>query len=116
MPVRQQNGVEAFELNAKRLLAEVRRGINHHVLAAAGNQQGRAQPLIVRIVRLAHAASAAERGKTQGCGGAEYRNFQRSGRHGEKVGTNHRAEPSQTPGVSYGRPLALALASSAATA
>jgi len=27
MPVRQQNGVEAFELNAKRLLAEVRRGI-----------------------------------------------------------------------------------------
>ncbi len=50
MAVRQQNGVEAFQANAEGLLAEVRRGINHHVLAAAGDQQGRAQPLIPRIV------------------------------------------------------------------
>src|SRR5260370_27846189 len=33
--VRQQNGIEAFQPNAERLLAEVRRGINHHVPAAA---------------------------------------------------------------------------------
>src|SRR5207245_6706126 len=50
MTVRQQNGVEAVESNTERLLAEVRSGINHDVLAATGDQQGRAQPHIVWIV------------------------------------------------------------------
>ncbi len=73
--VREQNGVKAFQSNAEGLLAEVRRGINHDVLAAARDQYGRTQPLIVRIVRLAHAAGAAERGNTHGRAGAENGDF-----------------------------------------
>src|SRR5882762_2691367 len=75
MAMREQNGVEAFESNAEGLLAEVRRRINHDVLAAAGDQYGRTQPLIVRIIRLAHAAGAAERGNTHGRAGAENGDF-----------------------------------------
>ena len=75
MTVGEQNGVEAFESDAECLLPEVRSGINHDVLATTGDQQGRAQPLIVRIVRLAHAAGASERGNTHGRAGAEHGDF-----------------------------------------
>src|SRR5712692_4027417 len=112
MAVRQQNGVEAFKSNAERLLAEVRRGIDHHVVAASGDQQGRTQSLIVRITGLAHAARAAERWNTHGGAGAENRDFQRSGRHGESVGSNLCAVPGQTAGRCYGRAFALAWAAS----
>ncbi len=75
MPVGQQDGVQAFQPNAEGLLAEVRRGINHHVLAATGDQQGRAQPFIVRIVRLAHATRASQGRNAHGCARAEYGDF-----------------------------------------
>jgi hypothetical protein len=42
MTVREENCVETLQSNAERLLAEVRRGIDHYILACAGNQQGRA--------------------------------------------------------------------------
>ena len=75
MTVSQQNGVEAVESNTERLLAEVRSGINHNVLAATGDQQGRAQPLIVGIVGLAHAAGASERRNAHGGAGTENSDF-----------------------------------------
>ena len=75
MTVRQQNGVEAVESNTERLLAEVRSGINHNVLAATGDQQGRAQPLIVGIVGLTHAAGTSEGGNTHGGAGTENNDF-----------------------------------------
>jgi len=75
MTVRQQNGVEAVESNTEGLLAEVRRRINHDVLAAAGDQHRRAQPFIVWIGGLAYAARAAERGNTHGGAGTENSHF-----------------------------------------
>jgi len=64
--VRQQNGVETVQSDSERLLAKVRRGVNQHILAAAGDQDRRAQPLIVGIARLAHAARTSERGNSHG--------------------------------------------------
>jgi hypothetical protein len=73
--VREQDCVQAVEANAEGLLAEIRAGVNYHVVAAAGNEQGRAEPLIVGIVRMAHAARAAERGHAHRSSGTENGDF-----------------------------------------
>jgi len=112
MPVRQQNGVEAFELNAEALLAEVRRGINHHVWPPREiSREGRSPLSFGRSTCNAASAASVEH---PGCAGAEYRDFQRTGAWRNSWNQSSR-EPGQTPGVSTGGP-GLAFAASAATA
>src|SRR5437588_60796 len=66
MAVRQQNRIETLQSNAEGLLTKVGRGVNHHVLAAAGDQHGGAQPLIARVARFADATRAPECGNAHG--------------------------------------------------
>src|SRR5438128_7886145 len=42
----EQDGVEALHADAKRLLAEIRRRVNDHVLAIARQKQGRTEPIV----------------------------------------------------------------------
>src|SRR5580692_1815015 len=56
--VREKNCVEAIESDAEGLLAEVGGGVDDHVLAVAGDEQGRAEAFVVRVVRMANAAGA----------------------------------------------------------
>src|SRR5262249_3996071 len=58
---RQHHRIQPVHTSAQRLRPEIRRGVNHHVLPAARNQQGRAQPLVVRVLRFAHRAMATQR-------------------------------------------------------
>jgi len=109
MTVRQQYSVEAFQSDPQGLLTEVRRSVNQHVPAAAGDQHRGTQPLIARIVRLAHAARASERGDAHGSTRSKDRDFYRSGRHVESNDTNRYAEPGRPPrflragfGLSFG--------------
>src|SRR5438034_829108 len=97
MTVRQQYSVEAFQSDPQGLLTEVRRSVNQHVPAAAGDQHRGTQPLIARIVRLAHAARASERGDAHGSTRSKDRDFYRSGRHVESNDTNRYAEPGRPP-------------------
>src|SRR6267378_550857 len=56
MPVRQQNRIQPVDPGPQSLRPEIRRRINHHIVPAVRKQQGRPQPLIMRILRLAHRA------------------------------------------------------------
>ena len=57
------------------LLAKVEGGVNDYVLFIAGEKQGRAQPVVVRVIRTADAAVACERGDAHGRAGAEDGDF-----------------------------------------
>ena len=54
--MRQHHRVQPVEPHAQRLGPEIRCGIDHHILSAAREQQGRAQPLVVRVGRIANRA------------------------------------------------------------
>src|SRR5712691_58753 len=84
MSMRQQDRIEAVDAGAQCLLAEIRRGIDDHVLPVAREQQGRAEPFIPRIIRTANAAVAAQRGNAHGCAGSQNRNLEWSRRHGDE--------------------------------
>jgi len=62
VPVSQEDGVQAFDAGAQALLTKIRSGVNDYVLAIAREEQGRAQPVVMRILRTAHGAMACERG------------------------------------------------------
>jgi len=70
VPVGQQDGVQAIQARAKRLLAEVRSRIDDGILTMAGEQQGRTQALVTWITGAATAARAFERRDAHGRAGA----------------------------------------------
>jgi hypothetical protein len=73
--VRQQDRVEAIDAGAQALLAKIWSDVNHDVLAIAREEQGRAQPVVMRVKRTADAAMASERGNAHGCAGTEDGDF-----------------------------------------
>ena len=75
VPVGEEKGIEAIELGAEGLLTEIGRRINDGELVVAREQQGRTKALVVRILRTANAAMAAERRNAHGRAGAENRDF-----------------------------------------
>ena len=56
-----ENRVEPIDSRSHSLSAEVRGRVDHHVMAAVGEQNGWAGTLVMRIVRFANRAMAAER-------------------------------------------------------
>jgi hypothetical protein len=56
--VGEEDGVEAVEVDAESLLAEIGGGIDYYVLSVAGKQERRAQAIVVGIFRGADAAVA----------------------------------------------------------
>src|SRR5580700_6114834 len=57
-----QNGVEAVDAEAQCLVAKIGRRIDEHAMGAETDEDGRAQPLVARIWRLADLATAADHG------------------------------------------------------
>ena len=72
MLVREQDRVEALEARSQRLRAEVRGGVDQHVMAAVAHQDGGAQALIARIGGCTHIAMAADSWHTRTGAGAEH--------------------------------------------
>ena len=75
MAVRQQDGIEAIQTYAHRLLTKVGSCVDNHVLAIAGQQNGGAKTFVARVGGTADAARAAERGDAHRCAGAENGDF-----------------------------------------
>jgi hypothetical protein len=73
--VGEEDRIEAIDAGAQALLAKIRGGVNDDVLAVAREEQGRAQPVVMRVLRAADAAVASERGNAHGRAGAEYGDF-----------------------------------------
>ena len=73
--VGEEDCVEAIDAGAQALLAKIRRGVDDDVLAIAGEEQGRAEPVVMRVLRAADATVASERGNAHGRAGAEYGDF-----------------------------------------
>ena len=69
--VGEEHSIEAVEVGAQGLLPKVGSGVNDGEFAGAREEQGRAEALVVRIWRTAHAAVAAERRDAHGGAGAE---------------------------------------------
>jgi len=78
--VSEKNGFEAVEVRGEGLGAEIGGGVNDDVLAVAGEEDGGAQALVVRVGGLADGAVAADGGDSHGGAGAEDREV--NGRRG----------------------------------
>src|SRR5215475_4597803 len=74
--VRKENSVEALDPGTESLLAKIWRRIDDDVLAAAREQEGRAETVIVGVARSAHTTLAAKRGHAHRSAGAEDREFE----------------------------------------
>src|ERR1700680_4679359 len=77
----EQYGVHARNLGSERLLAKVRCGVNQDAVVSIVNVDGRAQPIVARVIRTAHRAMTADRGYPDASAGTEHRDFQRVRRH-----------------------------------
>src|SRR5262249_50682032 len=64
-------GVEAFEIGAKSLLAEIGSGVDDDILILVREEQRRAEASVTRIGGLADTAVTAECGNSHGSAGAE---------------------------------------------
>src|SRR6266700_534917 len=73
--VGEKNGVKAIDAGAHGLLAKIGSGVDDHVVAVTGEKNGRAKAFVVRVIRMANAAGAAERGHAHRGAGAENGNF-----------------------------------------
>jgi hypothetical protein len=62
MPVGQQHGIETLDPRAKSLLPKIGRGVYDRVLPVSREEKRRPRPVVVGILRTAHAAVAAESG------------------------------------------------------
>jgi len=69
--VGEKNGSEAIEARGEGLGAKIGGGVNDDVLGIAGEEDGRAQALVVRVGGLADGTMAADRGNSHGGAGTE---------------------------------------------
>src|ERR1700683_5756295 len=67
-----QDGVEAVDAEAQRLVTKIRLCIDEPAMRAEANEDGRAQPLVARVRRLAHLATAADHGDTDAGAGSKH--------------------------------------------
>jgi len=69
--VGEKNGFETFQVRGEGLSAEIGGGVNDDVLAIAGEEDGGAEALVVRIGGLANGTMAADGGDSHGSAGAK---------------------------------------------
>jgi len=81
--VGEKNGFETIEARGEGLGAEIGGGVNDDVLAVAGEEDGGAQALVVRICGLADGTVAADGGDSHGGSGAEDREVNGGRGHGD---------------------------------
>lgn len=70
-----ENGVEAFYAGAEGLLAKIGSCVDDDILAVAREEQGRAEAVVMRVLRAADRAVACERGNAHGRAGAKNGDF-----------------------------------------